>query len=173
MNNTPKSEANNDSNNFIQKYWIIITIVFFFSSFINPAISMLIMGLLIIYVSVSTLLLLKRIHDNGLKVFGKILSYQRGRKGYKTPIIEFTPVGGESITAEPCIYASTDLSKVRSYQSKIDTEIIVLYDPEDPKKFVIANERQFNYIVIFILIIGGLFFIVLSFANFLGYFKWA
>jgi hypothetical protein len=102
---------------------------------------------------------------------GKILSYQIGNRGSKTPVIEFTPITGETVTAKPFLYASTDLSKIRSYSNLIDTEVLVRYDPDDPKKFVLADEKSFNYVVFTIFILVGLFFIVLSICNFLGYVK--
>jgi hypothetical protein len=53
----------------------------------------------------------------------------------------------------------------------IDTEVVVRYDPDDPKKFVIASEKSFNYVIFTVFILVGLFFIALSICNFLGYVK--
>ncbi|WP_072833576.1 DUF3592 domain-containing protein [Flavisolibacter ginsengisoli] len=156
---------------YVQKYWILIVIVFFFSMFINPAISMLIVGSLVFFLGISAFLFLKKIQDKGIEGVGRILSYQNGNKGYKTPIIEFTPLNGETVTAKPWVYASTDLSKIRSYSNKIDSEVLVRYDPEDPTKFVLESEKSFNYIAFTIFTLAGLFFIVLSICNFLGYIK--
>jgi hypothetical protein len=156
---------------YIQKYWILIVVVFFFSMFINPAICMLIVGSLVFYMGFMALKLLKKLQEKGIESVGKILSYQVGNRGYKTPIIEFTPLTGEPVTAKPFLYASTDLSKIRSYSTLVDTEVLVRYDPDDPKKFVLAGERSFNYIVFAIFILTGFFFIVLTICNFLGYVK--
>jgi hypothetical protein len=157
---------------YIQKYWILIIIVFFFSMFINPAICLLMVGSLVFYIGIMAVGLLKKLQEKGIESVGRILSYQVGNKGYKTPIIEFTPLAGEPITAEPFLYASTDLSKIRSYSS-LSTEVLVRYDPDDPKKFVLAGEKSFNYVVFTVLILAGLFFIVLSICNFLGYVNFA
>lgn len=132
---------------------------------------MLIVGSLVFYLGIMAIGFLKRIQEKGVEGIGRILSYQVGNKGYKTPIIEFTPLSGETVTAKPFLYASTDLSKIRSYSNLIDTEVVVQYDPDDPKKFVLAGERSFNYIIFTVLILVGLFFIVLSICNFLGYVK--
>jgi hypothetical protein len=156
---------------YIEKYWILIVIVFFFSMFINPAICMLIVGSLVFYMGIMAVGFLKKIQNKGVEGVGRILSYQVGNRGYKTPIIEFTPVNGETVTAKPFLYASTDLSKIRSYSNTTDTEIVVRYDPDDPNKFVLDGERSFNYIVFTVFILAGLFFIVLSICNFLGYIK--
>ena len=156
---------------YIEKYWILIVVVFFFSMFINPTICILIVGSLVFYMGIMAVGFLKKIHDKGVESVGRILSYQVGNGGHKTPIIQFKPLTGETITAKPFIYASSDLSKIRSYNNLIDTEVLVRYDPDDPKKFVISSEKSFNYIVFTIFILAGLLFIVLSICNFMGYVK--
>ncbi|RYZ62856.1 MAG: DUF3592 domain-containing protein [Chitinophagaceae bacterium] len=156
---------------YIQKYWILIVIVFFFSMFINPAIGILIVGSLVFYIGIMAVGLLKKLQEKGIESVGRILSYQVGNRGYKTPVIEFTPLAGEPVTAKPFLYASTDLSKIRSYSNLIDTEVRVRYDPDDPKKFVLAGEKSFNYVVFTVFMLAGLFFIVLSICSFLGYMK--
>ena len=156
---------------YIEKYWIVLVIVFFVSSFINPAICFLILGSLFVYIGIVALLFLKKIGETGVKVRGRILAYQASNRGYKSPVIEFTPTGGETVTAKPFVYASTDLSKVRSYSKTIDTEVTVLYDPKDPTKFVLAGEQSFNYIVLTIVTLAGLFFVILGICIFLGYIK--
>jgi hypothetical protein len=155
----------------IRKYWIAIVGVFFFSIFINPAICIIIVGSFAFYMGISAILFLKQIQNKGIETIGRILFYQTGDKNYKTPIIEFTPADSETVTEKPFVYASTDLSKVRSYSKLIDTEVVVLYDPENPKRFVLAGENSFNYTVFSIFIMVGLFFVVLSVFNFLGYIK--
>ncbi len=78
---------------------------------------------------------------------------------------------GEIIREKPFVYASTDISKIRSYSNSIDTSVPILYDPDDPKKFVLKNEEVFNYVVFIIFILGGLLFIGLSISWLLGYIK--
>ena len=50
---------------YIQKYWILIVIVFFFSMFINPAICILIVGSLVFYIGIMAVRLLKKLQEKG------------------------------------------------------------------------------------------------------------
>jgi hypothetical protein len=53
------------------------------------------------------------------------------------------------------------LSKIRTYKNKINESVSVLYDKENPEKFVIVTERNFNYFsLIFIILVGVVFLIV-------------
>lgn len=155
---------------YIEKYWILIWVVYIFAMFVKPVLCILILGSLCFYGGVSAIILLNKIHDRGIESVGRILSYVRN-KSYKTPVVEFTPVDGDIVTAEPFIYVSTDLSKIRSYNTMMDMEVLVLYDPKDPKKFVLAGEKNSNYIFFFIIILVGLGFIVLSVCIFSGFIK--
>jgi len=78
-------------------------------------------------------------------------------------------VTGAIIEGQPYVYTSTDLSKIRSYKSLLDQSVAVLYDREDPKKFVIASEKIANYSILFIFLLGGVFFVGLGISNLLGY----
>lgn len=156
---------------YIKKYWIIIICVFFFSSFINPAISFFILGFLMFYFGIVGFIFIKKIHKNGIETTGRILSYQAGRGGYKIPIIEFKPIDGDVVTEKPFVYASTDLSKIRSYKKMIDAEVKILYDPGNPKKFVLIDEKEFNYIASIAVALGGLVFVVFSVCVLFGYIK--
>jgi hypothetical protein len=156
---------------YIEKYWIAIVIVFLLFMFIKPVVCFLMLGSLIFYIGIKSILFLKRIQEKGITCTGKILSFQADRKGYKTPVVEFTPVEGGSIAEKPFIYASTDLNKIRSYKKMIDKEVLILYDPGDPKKFILADEKHFNYFVFVLLILAGLAFITLSICSLSGYIK--
>jgi hypothetical protein len=157
--------------NFIKKYWVVIFIVFFISMLIKPAFCFFIIGALLFYVSFDALVFLKEIQQKGIETSGRVLSFQTDRNGHKTPIVEFTPIGRRVITGKPFIYSSTDLSKLRSYKKNIDKDVLILYHPDDPKKFVLSNEKGFNYFVFSVLTLAGLAFIILSVCSFLGYIK--
>jgi len=124
-----------------------------------------------IYVTTTAILFLKKIKQKGISCTGKILSFESGSRGYRTPIVEFTPIGGELIAGKPFFYASTDLSKIRSYSKMIDKEILILYDPDDPKKFILKREEGFNYVFLALVIVIGLLFLILSICSFIGYIK--
>lgn len=155
--------------NFIKKYPILFVITYLILAFINPAFCFLILGSIFFYLGSRSIFFLNKIKRTGLSCTGRIISYASGSEGHKTPIVEFTPMGGNLITEKPIIYASTDLSKLRSYKKKIDTEVSVLYDPEDPKKFILVNENEFNYFIVILFSLVGLGGIVLSICVFAGY----
>jgi hypothetical protein len=155
----------------IKKYWIAIVVVFGLCMFIKPALCALIIGTLISYMGFAAVIFLKRISKTGIEWTGNIVEYKSDSDGHKTPLIEFTTMTGEYIKEQPIVYASTDLSKIRSYSNFINQPVPILYDPDDPKKFVLKNEKGFNYIVFIIFILAGLFFVGLSFSWLFGYIK--
>ncbi len=118
---------------------------------------------------IAAIIFLKNIAKKGIKWTGNIIEHHSDSDGHKTPLIEFTTMTGELIREKPYVYASTDLSKIRTYKNSINHSVPILYDPERPEKFVLANEKQFNYVTFFIFILAGLFFVGLSISSFLGY----
>jgi hypothetical protein len=82
-----------------------------------------------------------------------ILSFQANYEGYKPPIVEFTPMEGELRTEQLPMHASSDLSKIRSYDEMIDKQVLVLYYPDVLKKFVHVDETRFNYFVAILFIL--------------------
>lgn len=155
----------------IKKYWIGIIVTFGLCMFIKPALCFLLLGMLISYIGFAAILFLKKITKTGVDWMGKIIEYQSDSDGHKTPLIEFTTLTGDTIREKPFVYASTDLSKIRTYKNLIDQSVPILYDPDDPKKFVLKNEEGFNYIVFIVFILAGLFFVGLSIAWLIGYVK--
>ena len=137
--------------------------------FIKPALSFLILGTLITYIVFDAIIFLKKVAKEGIAWTGNIIEYQSISDGHKTPIIEFTTMTGDLIREKPFVYTSTDLSKIRTYKNLIDHTVPILYDPDDPKKFVLKNKLGFNYVVLIIDILMGLFFIGLSISWLLGY----
>jgi len=157
--------------NFIKKYSIAIVVIFALSMFIKPAFCFLILGSLVSYVSFEAIRFLRKIAKRGIDWTGNIIKYQSDSDGHKSPLIEFTTMTGDLIREKPYVYASTDLSKIRTYKNSINQSVPILYDPDDPKKFVLAKDREFNYVILIIFIMAGLFFVGLSISSFLGYIK--
>jgi len=157
--------------NFIKKYWIAIVVTFGICMFIKPALCFLILGTLVSYVAFEALKFLSTIKKRGVEWTGNIIEYQSDSDGYKSPLIEFTTITGDVIREKPYVYASTDLSKIRTYNNSINQSVPILYDPDNPRKFVLKNEEGFNYIVFVIFIVAGLFFIGLSISWLSGYTK--
>jgi hypothetical protein len=55
-------------------------------------------------------------------------------------------------------YASTDLSKIKTYKKNIDNPIPFLYDPRNPEKFIMGKDRNFNsFSLIFTMLAGRVF----------------
>lgn len=155
----------------IKKYWIAIVVTFGLCMFIKPALCFLILGTFISYMGFAAVIFLKKISKTGIDWTGNIIEYQADTDGHKTPLIEFTTMTGDIIREKPIVYASTDLSKIRTYSNFINQPVQILYDPDDPKKFVLKNEKGFNYVVFIIFIIAGLFFVGLSISWLSGYIK--
>lgn len=155
----------------IKRFWIAIVVTFGLCMFIKPALCFLILGTLISYTGFSAVIFLKKITRTGVDWTGSIIEYQSDSDGHKTPLIEFTTMTGDIIREKPFVYASTDLSKIRTYSKFIDQSVPIMYDPDNPKKFVLKNEEGFNYIVFIVFILAGLFCAGLSISWLLGYIK--
>jgi hypothetical protein len=155
--------------NFIKRYSIIIIILFVFFMFFKPIVCGFIVGILIFHYGIDSFLFLNYITKSGIESIGKIQSYESDDEGYKTPIIEFKTLEKQLITAKPYYYASSDLSKFRTYKSNIDKNIAVLYSAENPEKFVIKTEKEFNYGTLVFAMVVGFLFIVIAIANLLGF----
>jgi len=151
----------------IKKLDIIFFISFAFFMFYKPIICILLIGSMIIFHSINYAIFLSRINRFGKETIGKILSYETEYKGYKTPIIEFE-VETKKIKEKPFFYASTDLSKIRSYSNNIDKLVPILYIPSNPKEFIMKSEKKFNYGSLIFISIIGLIFIIISLAQLLN-----
>lgn len=73
--------------------------------------------------------------------------------------------------ARPAISATTDLSKIMSYKGMIDKPVMIIYDSNDPEKFVLKEDVGTNYLALILLFIVGLVFIMLGVCNLVGYIK--
>lgn len=155
----------------LKKYRTAIFVTFIVCMFVKPAICFLILGALSTYFGFTAIRFLKSISKSGIEQTGTIIEYQSDNDGNKTPLIEFTTLTGETIRKKPFVYASTDLSKLRNYKNQIDQPVLILYNQEEPEKFVLKNEEGFNYIVFIFFILIGLFFIGLSICWLSGYIK--
>jgi hypothetical protein len=154
---------------YIKKYWIVIVIIFGISIFTAPAFCLLILGSLLLYVSCMSFLFQLKLCKRGIEVNGRIISYQANSKGQRIPMIEFKTAHNELITEEPLIYASTDLSIIESSSNIIDKEVVIVYDPEDPKKYIVKDEKDLNYFALLLALLVALGFITVGFGSLLGY----
>ncbi|KUF40891.1 hypothetical protein [Myroides marinus] len=144
-----------------------IGIALLFLIFFAPAFCPLILGSLMVYYTVHYALFLRNISKYGKEDTGKIVSYQKGNKGYKVPLIEFE-INGTVIVKTPYFYASTDLSKLMTYSDDINKSIGIIYDPKDFEKFVIKSKSGFNNLVLLLFGMVGLLFIVIGLAQLLN-----
>lgn len=152
-----------------KNFWLAIVAVFAVCAFMAPYLCPMIIGICFVSISCYSFFWLLRISKRGVRETGTIREYQRGNDGYQTPLIEFTTQAGETIRGTPFFYGATDLNKVRSYKKFIDQQVPILYDAEDPKKFVLKEDERFNYILLVLVTLAGLFGIGLSVAGMLGY----
>ncbi len=133
-----------------------MVIVISVTSIINNTVGIFLVGLLIFYIAVTGIDFILAMRKRGVECNGKYLSFQPGSDGYKNPNIEFTTLSGELITGKPTAYASTDLSKFRSYKNLIGNEVAILYDPEKPDRFIIADETAFTFFVFIAILLMSL-----------------
>jgi hypothetical protein len=154
-----------------EKYGIAIMVISGVCLFIKPALFFLILGTIMTHSSFLAVVFLKKITKTGIDCTGNIIEYQSDSHGHKTPLIEFTTLTGDIIREKPFIYVWTALSKTRTYSNFIDQSVPILYDPDDPKKFVLKNEEGFNYIVFILFMLGGLLFVGVGISSLLGYIK--
>ena len=152
-------------------YKVLFAVAFFSLAFIKPALCFLILGGVILYFAIASIRLQKKISIRGIECTGRILSFETDSDGDKTPLIEFTPIGGTMITAKPYIYTSTDFGKIRSYDHLIGSEVLVRYDPDDPRKFALTQEGGFNVIVLVLFILGSGVFIAVGIADLTGFIR--
>jgi uncharacterized protein DUF3592 len=131
----------------VKKYWIAFVIVFLVISIINNTAGIFLVGSFIFYYAITAVAFILDMKKKGVECTGKYLSFKPGTGGHKNPNIEFTTMEGDLITGEPFVYASTDLSKFRSYKNLIGSEVPILYDAEEPKRFIVADETAFASIV--------------------------
>jgi hypothetical protein len=155
----------------IKKYWIIIFGTFVICMFIKPDLCFLILGTIFSYWGFASVIFLNKISKFGIEWTGNIIEFQSDSDGHKTPLIEYKTIEGEIIREKPFIYASTDLSKIRTYNNEINQSVPILYDQNEPKKFVLKEEESFNYMVFIIFILIGLIFVGISISSLFGYIK--
>ena len=151
-----------------KKHGIIIVIAFFFSMFYKPAVCFIILGSLITIMSIYYWIFLSDIQKNGIESVGKILFYESDSEGHKTPTVEFITKNGIQVRKQPYYYASTDLSKIKTYTKNIDKPIKILYDPKNPEKFVIEKERNFNTFILVLSLLVGLGLLTFGMCSILG-----
>ncbi|TDW52535.1 uncharacterized protein DUF3592 [Flavobacterium sp. 270] len=151
-----------------KNHGIIIFIPFVFFMFYKPAVCFLILGTVALYFLLSSILFLNKIKKSGIESVGKIVSYESDNEGYKTPIIEFETADGQNLAGKPFLHTSTDLDKFQSYKERIDKNIKIIYDSENPEKFILKHNSVGCGMVLMGIV--GLVFIFLSIGSLLGYF---
>lgn len=156
---------------YLDKYWNYYIGIFVIFMFVKPALSFLILGLLIFLKSIDYYIFFKNIKKNGIYTEGKVISYKADSDGHKQPYIEYKTKEGEVFNEKPFYYASTDLCILKTYKDKIDQIIPIIYDKNIPNRITIESEANFNqFSLIFMFLIGFLFCFV-SVLSMLGYIK--
>lgn len=156
---------------FIKKYGAVFFILFVIAMFTKPLLCFIILGGLFFCIGLFADKLSQTLKKDGLTSTGIIVRYETDGDEINTPVVEFKTISGEVIRSKPYLYASTDLSKLKSYSDKIDQEVEVLYLPGDPEKFVLAGEQSFNGVIFTIFLLIGAVFILIGAAGLLGFIK--
>lgn len=153
---------------FIKKYWILIMVVFLLLAIIKMALCFLLLSWLIAHTVIDSMRVQKKLLASGIRCTGEILSFKGGRQG---PIIKFTPIGGDEITGQPYFYSSSDLGKISSYKKLIGKEVLVIYDPDDARKFALPEGFPGNSLASLAALFVCSVFAILAIASLLGYIK--
>lgn len=135
----------------------------------KPELGFIALGAIFMFMGIGALAFLKKIHIIGVPCTGKIVGIENTRRGHKTPVVEFEPTRGHLICKTPHAHASTDFDILTSSKHLIGKEVPILYDPEDPEKFVIEGKAGSASFVFVIFIIAGIALIVIGCADLLGY----
>ncbi len=156
---------------YFQKYWWAIILIFLISAFLKLILCFLLLGSIFIYLSIESMLFAKKMHSGGIVTEGTIMCFEIDGEGDKTPIVEFTSNDGFFVKEKPFIYTSTDLDSMKDYKAMIGRKTIVIYDPSNPKKFVIEKEKDFSYGILIFCTIIGFMCVIVSISGLLGYIK--
>ena len=145
----------------IEKYGVLIFVLFAIFMFVKPVTCFLILGLSFVYLGIEGRIVLKQIEKHGITTVGKIIKYTRDGKGYQTPTIKFSTDDGKTIEREPYIFTATDFNKFKNYKSDIGKEVEVKYIVQDPEKFTITEENSLDkFGNVFAIIVGTIFTLV-------------
>jgi Protein of unknown function (DUF3592) len=157
---------------FIRKFmlWAIV-LVGIIGFFISLALSFTVFGMVWAYLFYYWLSSLKKITRTGIECTGNLVGIETDMEGDKSPVVEFTTLNGENVRGQPFSNEAIDQSKLRSYNSSINEEVPILYDPDKPEKFVLGYNRNVNHVIPVIFMLMGLFFVVIGMCGLLGYVK--
>lgn len=152
----------------IKKYWYFIVLSFVVSGLVRMEFAFFILSLLILYFNCYYYIGVDKINKIGIETTVEILFYGRDRDLHKTPIIKFY-IGEREIQKEPFYYASTDLSKFKTYKNNINKPIPIKYNPINPEEFIICSEKNFSWGAMIFTTLIGLIFLFVSIAGLLEY----
>ena len=148
----------------LAKYWIVFAIVFVVFIFIQPAVCFLIVGLIVFYLCLNTILLFNHLRKRGITVTANMVSFEEDTDNDKIPVIAFKTLQGELINGKPAMYS------VRENKT-LTMEVQIIYQPQRPQKFILSDEK----IPYFGLAIGLLLStscVMISAADIVGYIKY-
>ncbi len=152
----------------LEKYWIFIVVIFVICMFAKPLLCFIILGIITFFLGIDYYRVFRIIKNYGIQVTGRIIKYERGQKGYQTPIINFSTTNGTTVETEPYFYVSSDINKCRTFKNYIGKSIEINYNPKNPEEFLIANQKVINIVGIFFLIISGIIFTMIGIFGIFG-----
>lgn len=157
--------------NFIKKYALVLFVAFVLCAVFKPVLCPFIFGGLFFTMGLGQVLFFRKIAKEGISSTGEIISYRSDGDGGDVPLIEFITMEGEVIKEEPYVYVTIDFGDISVDGDMVNQSVPVLYDPGNPGKFIIENERQFSSLVAIVCILIGLFFIGPGISSLSGYVK--
>lgn len=155
----------------IKKYQIVIVLTMVALAYIKPPLCFVLTGSITFYLGLTSIKLLKKLRISGIERTGKITEIVENSDGHKMPFIEFTAMTGEAIKGKPFVFTTTNSSILKTNKYQPNQSVQIVYDADEPKKFVLSNEEASNDLVFKIFMIVGLLFIGLGICWLLGYIK--
>jgi len=153
----------------LKKTWAIaILVAFVFFMFYEPVVCGIILGLIFIVIGVRGWKFIYRMNNNGIKRWGTVVSFETDNESGNIPIIEYDTLENESITAQPHFYAYASVTKIRNPKKHIGKRTIILYDPDNVKRFVLKADLGFYTFIAVIGTFVGLGFTIMATLSLLG-----
>lgn len=154
-----------------KKYWIVLLIIIVAVTFLKISIVTIFFGLAIIYSSIDSILVIKRLKRNGVHSAGRVVDYQENSEGETIPVIEFITLSGEQKRGRPYLFNSKDYSGIVFKDKSMQQNIPIIYDTGKPDKFIISTDRDINILMTLFFMIIGLASVILGILGLLEYVK--
>ncbi len=138
-----------------KKYWILIVLVFVFFMYYKPDVCFIIMGSVFFIIGIHAWVFAYTIKKYGISSFGRVINYESDNDGHTIPIVQYKTKNGKEIIKKPYLYMTAYIGRITTYKNNIYDKVPIVYNPKNPKRFILKEEHSQNHLgVVFITIIG-------------------